>query len=125
MATRYCPNCKMNVLTTREDINICLVIILCIFSAGIFLLVYFAIYYGKEPNRCVHCKTIVRPVSNEERDTTSSIKANQMEGYQQIKIYKENRSVVEENSEFCPNCGVKLSDREGLKYCAFCGSKIN
>ena len=125
MATNYCPNCKMNVLTTREDPDIFLVIILCIFTAGIGLLIYLAIYYDKEPNRCVHCKTIVQPVSSDQRDNSSSVISNQMESYQEIKNYKINRSVVEENSEFCSNCGVKLGDREGLKYCAFCGSKIN
>ncbi len=125
MATRYCPKCKMNVLTTREDIDICLVIILCIFTAGIGLLIYFAIYHEKEPNRCVHCKSIVQPVINEQRDTSLDLRSNQIEGYQKITNYKENRSIVEENSNFCSNCGVQQSDREGLKYCAFCGSKIN
>lgn len=125
MATKYCPNCKMNVLTTREDIDICLVIILCIFTAGIGLLIYLAIYYDKEPNRCVHCKTIVQPVSNEQWDNSSSVTSNQIDGYQEIKTYKKYESIVEENSKFCSNCGVKLGDREGLKYCAFCGSKIN
>ena len=125
MATRYCPKCKMNVLTTREDIDICLVIILCIFTAGIGLLIYLAIYYDKKQTYCVHCKTIVQPVTNEQREISSDFKSSQMEGYQEIKTYKENRSFVEENSNFCSNCGVQLSDREGLKYCAFCGSKIN
>ncbi|NVM17871.1 MAG: hypothetical protein HWN80_09150 [Candidatus Lokiarchaeota archaeon] len=125
MVTSYCPQCKMNVLTTREDIDICLVIILCIFTAGIGLLIYLAIYHEKEPNRCVYCKTIVQPVTYEQRETSPDFKSNQIEGYQEIKTYEENRSLVEENSNFCSNCGVQLGDREGLKYCAFCGSKIN
>ena len=125
MVTSYCPKCKMNVLTTREDIDICLVIILCIFTAGIGLLIYLAIYHDKEPNRCVHCKTIVQPITNEQWNTSSDHKSNQIESYQEIKNYNENSSLVEENSSFCSNCGVQLSDREGLKYCAFCGSKIN
>ncbi len=125
MTTNYCPNCKMNVLTTREDPDIFLVIILCIFTAGIGLLIYLAIYYDKEPNRCVHCNTIVQHGSSDQKDNSSSVISNQMESYQKIKNYKKNRSVVEENSNFCSNCGVKLGDREGLKYCAFCGSKIN
>ncbi len=125
MSTKYCPNCKMNVLTIREDIDICLIIILGIFTAGIGVLIYLAIYYDKEPNRCIHCKTIVQPISNEQMDISSSVKSNQIDSYQEIKIYEKNTPVVEENSSFCSNCGVKMSDREGLKYCAFCGSKIN
>jgi len=125
MSTKYCPNCKINVLTTREDINVYLLIILGIFTAFIGPLIYLAIYYDKEPNRCVHCKIIVQPVSNDQRDNSSSVKSNQMESYPKIKNLKKNRSVVEENLNYCSNCGVKLGDREGLKYCAFCGSKIN
>ena len=125
MATGYCPNCKMSVLTTRDDIDICLILILCIFTAGIGLLIYLAIYYQKEPNHCVHCKTITQTFYNGQMDTFQGSKSYQMVSYQEIKNYKENRSVVEENSKFCSDCGVKLGEREGLKYCAFCGSKIN
>jgi hypothetical protein len=125
MATGYCPNCKMNVLTTREEINICLVIILLIFSAGIFLLIYFAIYYGKEPNRCVHCKSICQPISNIHNDSVLKLKPSQINNYKEAEknIESYNQATVE--SKFCSNCGVKIGEREGLKFCAFCGTKIS
>ena len=53
----YCPKCEMNVMTTREDFKIGLAIILAIFTGGIGLLIYMAIYLDKEKNRCIHCKT--------------------------------------------------------------------
>jgi len=125
MASKYCPNCKMNVLTVREDINLCLIIILCILSAGIFVLIYLAIYYDKEPNRCVHCKSICQPISNIQNDIVLNLKPSQINNYQEVENYIENDSQVAVESKFCSNCGVKIGEREGLKFCAFCGTKIN
>ena len=125
MASKYCPNCKMNVLTVREDIDICLIIILCIFTAGIGVLIYLAIYYEKEPNRCVHCKSICQPISNIQYDSVLNSKPSQINKYQEAGNYVENNAHIAVESTFCPNCGVKIGDREGLKFCAFCGAKIN
>ena len=125
MATKYCPNCKMNVLTVREDINLCLIIILCILSAGIFVLIYLAIYYDKEPNRCVHCKSICLPISNNQNDSTLNSKPTQIYKYHEAENYVENDAHIADESKFCSNCGVKVGEREGLKFCAFCGTKIN
>jgi len=122
---KYCPNCKMNVLTVREDINLCLIIILCILSAGIFVLIYLAIYYEKEPNRCVHCKSICQPISNIQSNSALNSKSSQINKYQKVdnSINIDTPTVMDSN--FCSNCGVKIGEREGLKYCAFCGTKIN
>ncbi len=125
MASKYCPNCKMNVLTVREDINLCLIIILCILSAGIFVLIYLAIYYDKEPNRCVHCKSICQPISNNQNESILNIKPSQINNYQEAANYVINSPQVAVESKFCSNCGVKIGEREGLKFCAFCGTKIN
>ena len=53
--TGYCPRCQQNVLLKREEIDTCLAIILLIFTAGIGLLIYLAIYYSKAEDRCIHC----------------------------------------------------------------------
>lgn len=125
MATNYCPNCKMNVLTTREDPDIFLVIILCIFTAGIGLLIYLAIYYDKEPSRCVHCKSICQPISNIQNDSKLNSKPLQINNQQEAENYVEINTNFADKSKFCSNCGVKIGEREGLKFCAFCGTKIN
>jgi len=121
MASKYCPNCKMNVLTVREDIDICLIIILSIFTAGIGTLIYLAIYYEKEPNRCVHCKSICQPIFNIQNDSVLNSKPSQINKYQEAEKFAQ----VAVESKFCSNCGVKIGEREGLKFCAFCGTKIN
>ncbi len=125
MASKYCPNCKMNVLTVREDIDMCLLIILFIFTAGIGILIYLAIYYDKEPNRCVHCKSICHPISNIHNDSVLNLKPSQNNNYQEAGKYVENNEQAVGESKFCSNCGVKIGEREGLKFCAFCGTKIN
>ena len=42
----WCPRCQQNVLLTREEIDTCLAVVLLIFTAGIGLLIYLAIYQG-------------------------------------------------------------------------------
>ena len=73
----YCSNCKTNVLTMREEIDICLVIILCIFTAGFGLLIYLAIYYDKKPIHCVHCKATCQPNLSEQTNNHSTLKTNE------------------------------------------------
>ena len=125
MASKYCPSCKMNVLTVREDIDMCLIIILCIFTAGIGVLIYLAIYYDKEPNRCVHCKSICQPISNIQNNSLLNSKPSQINKYQEAENYMEINANNADHSKFCSNCGVKIGEREGLKFCAFCGTKLN
>ncbi len=125
MVSKYCPNCKRNVLTVREDINICLLILLGIFTAFIGPLIYLAIYYEKEPNRCAHCKSICQPISNIQDDGVLNSKPSQINKYQVSEKYVENIAQVADESKFCSNCGVKIGEREGLIFCAFCGTKLN
>lgn len=125
MASKYCSNCKMNVLTVREDIDMCLIIILCIFTAGIGVLIYLAIYYDKEPNRCIHCKSICQPISNNQNDSVLNIKPSQIDNYKETENYIINNAHIAVELKFCPNCGVKIGERGGLKFCGFCGAKIN
>jgi len=125
MASKYCPNCKMNVLTVREDLDICLIIILGIFTAGIGILIYLAIYYEKEQNRCVHCKSICHPISKIQHTGDFNSKPSNINKYKKVDNPIDIGTSSVTDSNFCSNCGVKIGEREGLKYCAFCGTKIN
>ena len=108
----YCPHCQQNVLLTRGEIDACLAIILLIFTAGIGLIIYLAIYYSKPEDRCVHCGTqvssIIRQSSNQIQPNRYSQTFEQIEG---------------ERGYYCSFCGEKLGE-SGLKYCPNCGSKI-
>jgi hypothetical protein len=114
----------MNVYTKKNDFNIGLAIILAIFTGGIGLLIYVAIYLDKEHKpRCIHCDSICyeqkedeQPISNQQEMSVH----HQLET-QEI-IVKSQK--VEENPRFCYNCGSKLDHSEYAKFCALCGSSI-
>jgi len=124
MANMYCSQCKTNVLTSREDIDICLAIVLLIFTGGIGLIIYLAIYYGRDPNRCVHCNSICKPKLIEEKPSSTIQDINQ--SYKPIRLVpiQEEPEEDEKHSKYCFNCGVQLNERDGLRFCPFCGTNI-
>jgi hypothetical protein len=115
----YCNHCKQNVLLKREDIDICLVIILLIFTAGIGLVIYLIIYYSKPLNRCVHCNSIVGPALSE----LSSSKISNPQEILDPKSFFVN-SQNNESIKFCAYCGEPIKS-VSTQYCAHCGTKIS
>jgi len=125
MSMLYCPRCENNVLTTREDIDICLAIILLIFTAGIGLIVYLIYYYAQEENRCIHCRSICLPQKTDQGSkliTPVSNPYHHNQETQQVQLIQVN-SGEGEGSKYCSNCGVKLN-RLDMNYCPFCGTNI-
>ena len=40
----------------------------------------------------------------------------------------QNKQLISENPDFCPNCGTSLNERESVQYCPYCGitlGKVN
>ena len=116
----WCPRCQQNVLLTREEIDTCLAVVLLIFTAGIGLLIYLAIYYSKPEEYCVHCRAKV---------TASQIPSPY--AYQpQPQIQQPSYSTPTNASgevkgarpNFCALCGEKLEP--GTKFCPNCGGQI-
>jgi len=124
MANMFCPQCKTNVLTSREDIDICLAIILLIFTGGIGLIIYLAIYYGRDPNRCVHCNSTCKPKLIEQEPSSTHQDSNQSYKPIQLAPIQEILENDEKQSKYCFNCGVQIDERDGLKFCPFCGTNI-
>jgi len=125
MSMMYCPRCESNVLATREDIDICLAIILAIFTSGIGLIIYLIYYYNKEENRCVHCRSICRPQQTGQEISLTSPVSNpyhQNREAQQVQLLQ-TVSNEGEGAKFCINCGVKLI-RQDMNYCPLCGANI-
>jgi hypothetical protein len=69
----FCSHCNQKVLLKRQDIDVCLAIILLIFTAGIGLLIYLIIYYSKKENQCIHCGTIVERLPFHEAQTKEQL----------------------------------------------------
>jgi len=121
--TGYCYHCKQNVLLTREDIDICLALILLIFTVGIGLIFYIAYYYSKEENRCVHCGATCS-LAIERSDSQLPPQVSNQPQIQNRSQYVE-QAVQEKKTDvnFCPFCGETF-DQEGVKFCPNCGSKV-
>lgn len=120
----YCPKCNMNVYAKKNEFNIGLAIILAIFTGGIGLLIYVAIYLDREHKpRCIHCDSVCYEQKENIQQSTN---------YQAINTshYIENQKVMVEpqqangKSKFCYNCGSELDQSEEAKFCALCGSSI-
>ena len=118
----HCPKCNKNVYTKKNDFNIGLAIFLAIFTGGIGLLIYVAVYLDREHKpRCIHCDSVcyeqiedVQLVSNYQVISNS----NQMQTQKVIvESYK-----TDANGKFCYNCGSELDQNENAKFCALCGN---
>ena len=120
MATGFCQHCSQNVLLRRDEFDVCLAIILLIFTAGIGLIIYIVIYYSKPENRCVHCGNRIPYV-----DSSQYLQQdNNSQGYQQpIQSQPVQESApMEYKTIYCTFCGEEL--KSGVNYCPNCGSKI-
>ena len=125
MSMLYCPRCDTNVLATREDIDICLAIILLIFTAGIGFFIYLIYYYTQEENRCIHCRSICLPQKTNQEISLTSPVSNPYhfnQDTQQVQVLQTGSSEGE-GSKYCTNCGVKLT-RQDMNFCPFCGTNI-
>jgi hypothetical protein len=113
----YCPYCKMKVSLKREGINIPLAILLGIFTGGIGLLIYLAIYYNRAEDRCINCRNRIFPLQTPVNSST----------YQtQSKLTATTGKVEEVRGEklfYCSFCGEKLDERN-LEFCPNCGGKV-
>jgi len=124
----YCPRCETNVLAAREDIDICLALILAIFTAGVGLIIYLVYYYAQDENRCVHCHSMCLPHQTGQEISLTSPVTNpyrQIQETQQVQQVQQLQVVNNDNGgiNFCNNCGSKIS-RQNTSFCPFCGTNI-
>ena len=115
MPLGYCPKCKEEVFLKRDDIDICLLIILTIFTAGIGTIVYLIIYYSNEPKRCLKCNSMCLPLSpqNKQKSIISNVQNYEL------------KNISRKTINYCPECGSKLRDPNGKSnFCPFCGSNL-
>jgi len=121
--TGYCYHCKQQVLLKREDIDICLALILLFFTAGIGLLIYLAIYYGKEEDRCVHCgATCSQTIEGPGSQVSPQVSPQPQQQERSLSP----REIVQSKTKdvnFCPFCGESF-DQQGVKFCPNCGSNV-
>lgn len=106
----FCPKCKEEVLLKRNDIDICLLIILTIFTAGIGTIIYLIIYYSDIPKRCIKCNSICLPISSQVN--------------KQLKINTDPKNNVSKIN-YCSECGAKLGKLSSKpNFCPYCGNNL-
>ncbi|MEE9378056.1 MAG: zinc-ribbon domain-containing protein [Candidatus Lokiarchaeia archaeon] len=116
--TGWCPRCQQNVLLKREEIDTCLAIILLIFTAGIGLIIYLAVYYSRPEQNCIHCGYKITALQTQSPYTSQP--QIQQSSYPTPANISEEVTGVKPN--FCALCGEKLD--MGIKFCPNCGSQI-
>ena len=121
----YCQRCESNVLVAREDIDICLALILLIFTAGFGLIIYLIYYYSQDENRCVHCHNICLQHQTGQEISLTSPATNPYRHNRETQQVQLLQTVGDEDKhvKFCNNCGVKLN-RQGISFCPYCGSNV-
>jgi hypothetical protein len=119
----YCPKCEKGVITKEEEFNVALAIILAIFTGGLGLLIYLAVYMDRK-HRCIHCNSVCKtqiienqPISGYQALSVS----NQMHNQKSILITQS----VEGKAKYCYNCGSELEQSENTKFCRLCGSTVD
>ncbi|MFX1365993.1 MAG: hypothetical protein ACFFCE_01340 [Promethearchaeota archaeon] len=120
----YCPKCNKNVYTKKNEFNVGLAIFLAIFTGGIGLLIYVAVYLDREHHpKCIHCNSVCyEPMEDHQAIASYQVMSgsNQVQNQQLVlETYKN-----QEKSKFCYNCGSELDPNEKAKFCALCGSSI-
>ncbi len=120
----YCPKCKMNVYTKPNQFNIGLAIILAIFTGGIGLLIYVAVYLDKSQKpRCIHCDSICYE-KKEENQPSSNYQLVSTPTPSQNENVTVKSQQVNEKPGFCFNCGSEIDVSASAKFCALCGTSI-
>lgn len=139
MEKGFCHKCGKEVYMKREDIDICLCIILAIFTAGIGLLIYMVIYLDKKENRCIHCNSICSPLMDVRSNPYSQnahqeipkqiVYTKQMDRNSNYTHHSESNNGYEVNDysepKFCYNCGSHLHDAKNARFCIFCGAELD
>lgn len=114
----------MNVYTKPNNFNIGLAIILAIFTGGIGLLIYVAIYLDKSQKpRCIHCDSICYG-QKKDNESISKFQINDAVNQPQIEEISKVEQQIKEKPLFCYNCGSELDNSANAKFCALCGTSI-
>jgi endogenous inhibitor of DNA gyrase (YacG/DUF329 family) len=111
----FCPKCKEEVLLKRNDIDICLIVLLTIFTAGIGTIIYLIIYYSDVPKRCIKCNSMCLPVSLQNKQKTVNADGENFKS----------KSISHKTINYCPACGSKIGNLNNKpNYCPFCGNNL-
>jgi hypothetical protein len=128
MEKGYCSYCEKISKAKREDIDIALIVILAIFTAGIGVLIYLIIFYSKhEKSLCVKCNSKLKPLTGKDAISQEEIKPlinPYKKGSKEAEeeITTEDRFLTGKQLQLCPYCGQNIE--MGVKICPNCQSNL-
>ena len=115
----YCSQCRKNVETKKMEFNVALAVILAIFTGGIGLLIYVAIYLDREKRpRCIQCNSVCYARINTQPSSNYQLVSTTNQNMDQKTVLVTQH--VDEKAKFCYNCGIELNQAETAKYCPLC-----
>jgi hypothetical protein len=111
----------MNVDTKKMEFNVAIAVILAIFTGGIGLLIYVAIYLDREKRpRCLQCNSVCYPRTNAQPASNYQVVSTANQALNQKAIVL--TQTVDEKPKFCYNCGTELNQHDSAKFCPLCGT---
>ncbi len=125
MERGYCPHCKKVVKAKRSDLDIGLIILLAIFTAGVGVIIYLLIFYSRnEHDLCEHCNSKLRAIPTNYYEDSRVSAVSQQNPY---KISSKSDDFEEEEiksikKQYCPYCGVQIASNAGK--CPNCNCKL-
>lgn len=127
MATGYCDRCQREVMATRGEFNVCLMIFLTMFT-GIGGIIYLIIYFAQPEDECVICRAKVSPVPVRTTYNVYTPAQNQPPAnyrpIQNIKMQQNEPVPIQPvQKRVCPFCAAEVPT--DAKYCSNCASPIN
>jgi len=114
----------MNVETKKMEFNIAFAVFLAIFTGGIGLLIYVAIYLDREKRpRCIHCNSVCYSKASPQSTSNYQLVSipNQTMNQKTVLVTQD----AEEKAKYCYNCGTELNQQEVAKFCPLCGTNTN
>lgn len=120
----YCSQCKTNVETKKMEFNIAFAIFLAIFTGGIGLLIYVAVYLDREKRpRCIQCNSVCYALTNTQPSPKYQLVTTTNQAMDQKTVLV--TQTEDEKSKFCYNCGSELNQREVARFCPLCGTSTD
>ncbi|MHA1729068.1 MAG: hypothetical protein ACTSWY_10090 [Promethearchaeota archaeon] len=132
MPTAYCPVCKREVMTKREDLDVGLAIFLLCCTFGVGIIIYLIVYFMQPEDKCIFCSSQTEPVGHQRTGESYTPYPPEQKIEPEIEPYKTYSSETvydgptqegkSSGKKFCPMCGTKF--KIGQKYCENCGGDL-
>jgi hypothetical protein len=126
MERGYCPHCERVVKATRRSLDVALIILLAIFTAGIGVLIYLVVFYSRnDKNLCDECNSTLQTVpKNYDVDSQENLapKPNPYKISSRNDSSDNEEEITSKKGEYCPFCGISVDPN--MNKCPNCSCKL-